>query len=149
MVVSDPSQSGDAVVKVLCCGSRTFRARGVVKHRLSELPAGTMVIHGDAAGADTLSDFAAREHGFSVRSYPARWDLEGRGAGPRRNARMIAEEHPDREGVCLDQCLAFTDDLANSKGTRDMVTRAVKANIPVEVVGSDGGRRVLSGDWIP
>lgn len=131
-------------MKVLCCGSRVFKARAVVRHRLSELPGGAIIVHGDAPGADTLCDFAARERGFPVRSYPARWESEGKAAGPLRNARMLVEQHPDQEGDRIDLCLAFTDDLQKSKGTRDMVTRALAVGIPVEVLDSKGGRRAVT-----
>lgn len=131
-------------LKVLCCGSRTFTFRSVVKWRLTELPEGTTIIHGDARGADTMADFAARELGFSVRSYPADWEHDGRGAGPRRNARMLEKEHPGSDGLHFDLCLAFTDDIVNSKGTRDMVKRCLAAGIPVEIIDSKGQRRTVT-----
>ena len=46
----------------------------------------------------------------------------------RRNARMLHEGRPER-------VIAFTDDLAGSRGTADMVRRARSAGLPVLVVG--------------
>lgn len=51
--------------------------------------------------------------------YPALWNKYGKSAGPIRNQQM------------LDIVYAFTYDLENSRGTRDMVLRARKTKIPV------------------
>ena len=57
----------------------------------------------------------------------------GKAAGPKRNARMIREEHPDHEGKLIDFGLAFTLDLSRSRGTKDCTARARQAGIKVEV----------------
>lgn len=56
--------------------------------------------------------------------FPAKWKEFGRAAGPIRNQQMLDEGKPEL-------VLAFHDDLENSKGTKDMVGRAMKADLPV------------------
>lgn len=118
---------------VIVCGSRDWTDRDTIRAWLSRLPAGTTVVHGAARGADTLAGEVARELGFEVREYPARWETEGKAAGPMRNQRMLDAE---REGLRL--VLAFTWALAKPEqrptGTGDMVVRAVAAGVRVTVV---------------
>jgi hypothetical protein len=64
--------------------------------------------------------------GLPVESFPADWEQYGRAAGPIRNQQML-EAKPDR-------VFAFHEDLEHSKGTGDMVRRARKAGVPVEVI---------------
>jgi hypothetical protein len=77
--------------------------------------------------------------GFQIRRYPADWDGElaatgsAKAAGPKRNSKMIREEHPDKDGVPIHMGLAFTLDLSRSRGTKDCTERARKAGIKVEV----------------
>ncbi len=47
--------------------------------------------------------------------------------GPARNQRMLDEGKPQ-------VVFAFTDDLKNSKGTKDMVTRAKRAGVPTYII---------------
>lgn len=71
-----------------------------------------MVVHGAGPGepgADKLADAVAREIGLEVIPVRALWRIEGRKAGPRRNARML-REHPDAAFV-----IGFP--LADSVGT--------------------------------
>jgi hypothetical protein len=79
-----------------------------------------LLIHGACGGADTIADTIAKRLGWWVVSCPADWSI-GRGAGPNRNQAMLDEFHPE-------QVLAFP--VGESKGTRDMIRRAVAAKIP-------------------
>ena len=117
--------------KVLVCGSRDWSDREVITRRIASFPLGTLIIHGGCRGADTIAGEVAGELGFGVVCFPANWGEYGRGAGPRRNQAMIDEGKPDL-------VIAFHGDLASSRGTRDMVTRAAKCGIPVEVVTGRG-----------
>jgi hypothetical protein len=107
---------------------------------MADLPDGTIVIHGDAEGADTCADFEARARGFPVRSSPAQWHKYGPAAGPIRNQQMLDEEHPDKDGVPIGVFFAFAADFATSKGTRDMVRRALLAGISGWVIDSKSNR---------
>jgi hypothetical protein len=70
---------------------------------------------------------SARWSEITVKVFEAAWDMHGKAAGAIRNQRMLDEGKPD-------EVWAFTDDLATSKGTADMVRRARKADVPVYVV---------------
>lgn len=108
---------------VLVCGGRDYHKRHKVFEELDKahalLPI-TLIIHGDAKGADLLADAWALSRGIPRRAYPADWNKNGRAAGPIRNQRMLAEGRPDR-------VIAFP----GGKGTADMVGRALKAGLPV------------------
>lgn len=114
-------------MRVLCCGDRNWWKYSVVKDRLSELPAGTVIIQGCCRGADACAAVAGEFLGFNVLDFPADWEHDGKAAGPIRNKRMLLEGKPDL-------VIAFHHDLASSRGTKDMVRIARMAGIPVEVI---------------
>ena len=59
---------------------------------------------------------------MKVIKFPAEWDKYGKAAGVLRNQQMLDDGHPDL-------VVYFHKDLENSKGTKDMVTRAVDNKI--------------------
>jgi len=83
----------------------------------------TTLIHGAARGADTLAGEWTVAKAVPVEVYPAQWDVDGKAAGPRRNARMLAEGRPGA-------VLAFP----GGAGTADMVAKARAAGVPVALV---------------
>lgn len=113
-------------LRVVVCGSRFWRDASAIRRELRQLPPGSVVLHGGCRGADAIAGQVARELGFEVEVYPAQWRRFGKRAGPIRNAFVLREEKPDL-------VLAFHEDLARSKGTKDMVERAVRAGIEVRV----------------
>lgn len=127
--------------RVLICGDRNWgvatSARDVVAlyqtavlHNFVEsLPSDAIVIEGEARGADRAARGEAETRGLIVLRFPADWQRYGRAAGPIRNQQMLDEGKPTR-------CVAFHDDMENSKGTADMVRRCRKAGVPVEVITS-------------
>jgi hypothetical protein len=94
-------------------------------------PPSTVIIHGGARGADRIAGEVAMALGFVIRVYPADWVIHGKAAGPIRNSEMLRKEHYLEEPI--DLCLAFTWDLAISRGTHDMVQKARKAHIEVQL----------------
>ena len=114
-------------MRVLVCGDRNWTNRQRIGVRLSSLlPNEDVIIHGGCRGADKLAGQAAKALGFPVEVYPAEWTRHGRAAGPIRNQQML--------DTGIDLLLAFHPDLVTSKGTRDMVMRADKAGVTVEVI---------------
>jgi precorrin-6x reductase len=117
-------------VKVLVCGSRTWRDNGRVFTRLEQLPEGTLVIHGAASsGADHIADWVIRRHlkHLKLKRFPANWRPNGvfdRAAGFKRNVEML-DERPDL-------VVAFWD--GKSGGTKHTIDEARKRGIPVEIV---------------
>lgn len=118
-------------MKVLVCGSRKWTNLKAIERELEKLPASTIIIHGACRGADNTAGFVAWLLGFEVRTYPAAWEQFGRRAGSIRNQVMLNVEHQNSEPI--DKVLAFHEDPGLGKGTWDMVARAKKAGIPVEV----------------
>lgn len=119
-------------LRVLICGSRNWKEEDVlpeyrIETYIKTLPPNAVIIHGAAPGADTTADRIARERGHPVIPFKANWGLYGDPAGPIRNQEMLDVGKPDRVA-------AFHEDIVNSKGTKDMIARARKAGLPVEVI---------------
>ncbi len=81
------------------------------------------LIHGDARGADRRAAEWARGHDVELVPFPANWS-RGKGAGPRRNLRMLEEGQPDL-------VVAFRDVNVESIGTTHMVNAAKLAGVRV------------------
>lgn len=111
---------------VLICGTRNKEPRERLEMILSKLLPGDVVMHGDGRGVDRCADRCARARGLHVLRYPADWNNYGLSAGPRRNQTML-EKQPDI-------VIAVHNDPGLGRGTRDMVTRARAAGIPVVVL---------------
>jgi len=116
-------------MKVLVCGSRKWLDQKPIEAVLKRFPPGTVLIHGDCAGADRIAADVGRRLGFVVRGYPA--EADGRtwpSAGPLRNQVMLDREHI--EGDYFDLALIFHKDPNLGKGSRDMHGR-IKNAVPV------------------
>lgn len=120
--------------RVLICGSRTF---GYSEAEVAAFEAAmqawvakhgrpTTIIEGCARGADSMAEDWAAMQNVPVMHFPAQWERYGKSAGPRRNTQMLVEGKPDA-------VIAFSCDLANSRGTANMVSQARKAGVPVWV----------------
>lgn len=115
-------------MRVLVCGDRHWTDQTLVEtmlfgyNRDDEL----VLIEGCAPGADTCACAWGRDElpGDRHMHFPAAWDRYGRGAGPRRNEQMLVQGQPDI-------VLAFHNDLTQSKGTKDMIARAMGAGVHV------------------
>lgn len=85
----------------------------------------TLLIHGDARGADRLAAEWALDNNVMVRPFPVNNTIDGPwpAAGVRRNARMLRESKPD-----------FVIAFPGNTGTADMIRRARAANVPCVVV---------------
>lgn len=112
------------VNRVIIAGSRHFDdypllCRGVAESGFKI----DRVVSGKAAGADTLGERWAKEHGVPVDEYPANWKDLGKRAGPARNEQMA------RNAEALVAFLA-----PNSRGTANMIRTAMKHGLKVHVV---------------
>ena len=111
---------------ILICGDRNWIDRAAIRRELLHFkPTSDTIMHGAARGADRIAGEEAQDLGFTVRSYPAKWDEYGKAAGPIRNQVML-DQNPEL-------VLAFHPNIAQSKGTGDMVRRSRAKGVKVEV----------------
>ena len=112
-------------MRMIVCGGRDYADKEAITAELSMLPPATVIVHGGAQGADTLAGEVAKALGLTVEAHPADWQRWGRGAGPRRNAEMLA--------LGADLVLAFP----GGRGTADMVRKARAAGVRVRMAGRE------------
>lgn len=119
-------------MKVLVTGSRHWTDKQAIADALTNLAHratdAMTVIHGGARGADTLAAEVAHEFGWKVVCVLADWGRLGVRAGSIRNGEMLKLEP--------DYVVAFP--LGESRGTRDMIRRAVKARVSTLVRQENG-----------
>jgi hypothetical protein len=80
-----------------------------------------VIVHGNAPGADRIADKLARDHGVTVETHRAEWELQGKRAGMIRNMKMVS--------LGADICLAFIKD--GSRGATHCAEYAESVGIPV------------------
>ncbi len=120
--------------KILCCGDRNWDNLKVIYNTLKVFPKDTIIIEGEAKGADTLSKEAAQMLCLWVVKVEAKWELYGKGAGPKRNREML-----DMIDKNTDMVYAFHNDIENSLGTKDCVSEARRRGIPVKIITENNG----------
>ncbi len=115
-------------MRVIIAGAVAWADAGAIRRELSKLPSGTVVIHGDCAGADALAGQIATELGLAVEPMAknaadrARYKRE---AWKGLNERMLAS------GAEL--VLVFHPDFEASKGSKHMAALATHATVEVRV----------------
>ena len=86
-------------------------------------------VSGTARGADQLGEKYVSESIWSVKRFPANWDLYGKRAGYIRNEQMAKYSMSDNSYGVL---IAFWD--GKSRGTKHMIDLANKHGLEVHVV---------------
>lgn len=124
-------------LRIIVAGSRTFNDYPLLSQTLTKYlediktsnKSGVKIqfISGAARGADKLGEEFAKEHGYEVRKFPARWNIYGKSAGYRRNSEM-ADYAAQESGVLF----AFWDGV--SKGTVHMIDLARNKGLNVHVI---------------
>lgn len=114
--------------KVLVCGSRDYDDQDEVFRVLDAYRARVgpdmLIISGGATGADEFARQWAVSRKVDHLILYAKWEMQGKAAGPIRNRRM------SRKKPRL--VLAFSKDFDKSRGTADMIRVAEKLNIEVK-----------------
>lgn len=115
-------------VRICVNGSRGFEDREKIYEALDNLiPEETresvVLITGGCRGPDTIAEEWAIDRGVEVEVVRAKWLIEGRAAGPKRNARMIK---------LSDRLISFWD--GKSRGTKGTIELANIKKIPVTIV---------------
>lgn len=127
---------------ILVCGSAPrrgrpgFRNATLIREVIREFDPETIVITGGARGPDLIAASFARQRGLHVAEVQPLWTHYSRGAGPKRNRAMLAL----RPGFVV----AFWD--GDSPGTRDMISIAHAADIPVSIYREDGSHYFVLDD---
>ncbi len=86
-------------------------------------------ISGTARGADKLGEQYVSETIYSVKKFPANWDLYGKRAGYIRNEQMAKYAMSDNSYGVL---IAFWD--GKSRGTKHMIDLANKYGLEIHIV---------------
>ena len=119
-------------MKVLVCGARDWSNDKTIETEFKKLPPGTVIIHGASKiGFDALVDKIAMKYGFPIRRYPCEEDENG-GSVSKRNSKMVRQEHVSGDPIHMG--LAFTNDLSRSRDVKDLVERARKAGVKVNIL---------------
>jgi hypothetical protein len=117
-------------VRVLISGDRNWRcgalARRIVARLVDRIGADLVVVHGGASGVDGAFAEACDLRDATHEPHVADWQKHGKKAGPLRNQEMI--------DAGADFVIAVHRSLAWSRGTKDLVTRALAAGIPVYLI---------------
>lgn len=113
----------------LVCGARDYAGEETLFATLTLLAVDrgfpSVVIEGEARGADTMAREWAEHFMLPVEKYPANWTKYGRAAGPIRNRQMLTEGKPDL-------VVAFySGPPTESRGTANMVKQARAAGLEV------------------
>lgn len=132
--VGKTTDPNEGLFVVIVCGDRTWNDYASVYFKLVNLPkeldidpSNLLVIEGGQTGADFCGQRAARSLGYKWKSFPAKWDRYGHSAGPIHNQEML-DNNPKPRLV-----LAFHRYIRGSKSTKDMVNRAIRASVKVQL----------------
>ena len=133
---------------ILIAGSRDFEDMDVFATVFNEmavlLPQSVLasrsivIVEGGARGVDTMARDFAKGNGLPFKEFKPEWNKYGRAAGPKRNDIMteFVAEHNGR-------ALFFWD--GESKGTKQCITSARKAGIPVKIWNTKTGSYMEDG----
>ncbi len=89
-----------------------------------------ILIAGHAKGADTIAEMSALKRCIPTFIFPANWEGHGKAAGPIRNRAMLKLGMPNI-------VVGFHANIAQSKGTRDMLNISKKSGIPTYLASLD------------
>lgn len=108
-------------MRVLVTGGRDYDGRDALYAVLDELKP-TVIIHGNATGADTLAnDYAEKHHTIEIKTPPFKY--MGNYAGMLRNIYMLDHFHPDIVVAC-----------PGNSGTENCVRNALVRGVPIRRV---------------
>lgn len=114
-------------MKIIIAGSRSFAdyptlCKVVAKFLSFRTDVDIEIVSGCAIGADRLGEQYAKQNGFKISLFPAKWATYGKSAGYRRNIAMV---------LYADALVAFWD--GKSKGTAHIIDRAQELGLEVTI----------------
>ena len=110
-------------MRILVCGGRDYDNANYVHAELARRKPTCVITGGCPTGADAHAHEWARRMKVASLTFQADWVTNGKKAGPMRNQQMI-------DIAKADLVLAFP----GGRGTADLVKRARKAGLPIELV---------------
>lgn len=118
------------MLRIIACGGRDYDDMVTIRRALFALHEGprgpiTLLIHGNARGADQEAGRWATDFKVPCGAVPAEWSKYGKRAGPMRNKQMLGQH--------IDLVLAFP----GGAGTSDMKRQARRAGVEVIEVTKD------------
>lgn len=116
--------------RVIVCGDREWKDTDTIRKVLSRLNKNCVIVHGACRGADNIADEIAKSLGMTTEGFKPAWQIYKKGAGPIRNSEML-KTGPNA-------VIAFHSNITASKGTRDMMQKAINAKVPTLLVMSNG-----------
>jgi hypothetical protein len=127
-------------MKVIIAGGRDFNdyntLRRICDHMLQNQNE-IEVVSGKASGADYLGERYAKEKGYKIKEYPAKWNdmsepcvKKKRKDGSFYNA-LAGHKRNQEMADYADALIAFHN--GKSTGTADMIDRAKKANLKLKI----------------
>ena len=124
-------------MRLLICGDRNYSDKEAIRQVIEKFKP-SVIIEGEAKGADSLAREVGEELGIEVEKYPADWAAYGRAAGPIRNSKMLKAGKPDI-------VVGFHDNISESKGTKNMLSISLIAGKPVFVCENRKMRKFENG----
>ena len=115
--------------RIIVCGCRNSSDKEKCFDSLEEILSSYKeyeIVYGGAKGADSFGEEYAAAHDVKVTVFKPEWKKYGKAAGPIRNKEMLDYASEDNPVV-----IAFWD--GNSKGTKDMISKARKAGAQVYI----------------
>lgn len=121
MDIEPPGRPRRTLRLVFVTGDRRWTDKVFIRDVLRNHPKGTFFLAGGCEGADLIAETEARLLGYMPIRMDAAWGFYGRGAGPIRNRAMGQVLLALRDAGWAITAYAFHDNLADSRGTRDML----------------------------
>ena len=123
------------MVRLLVCGDRQWSDYDLVEsilYRINSVSRIECLIEGGQKGADEWAFFAVLKirPNAQILEFLPDWRKFGKSAGSVRNQQMLDDGKPNL-------VVAFHDDIERSRGTKDMVDKAIKHRIPVILIKHD------------
>lgn len=130
-------------MRIIVCGDRHLKDMSQMEHFLTHMylfgahqDKPDVIISGGAGGADYLAKKIAHRHRIEFIEVVAEWTKYHKAAGPKRNAEML-KYGPD-------MVIGFHENISQSRGTQDMLRKALYAHIPTWLVEANGAKKLSS-----
>lgn len=117
-------------LRIFVCGGKHFSDYALLGKTIKDIIVengceNIEIVSGHCVGAGRLGELYAEKHNAQVKIFPAAWEKYGKRAGSMRNKQMVDYISSFKNKIVV----AFIS--ANTKGTRNTISLAKKANIHV------------------